>query len=339
METAMSLYEEAHANPAGPGDSRPTALQIVKDQELEGKLKGKVFVITGTSSGIGIETARALSVTGATLYLTARNVSKARSNLVDVLNTNRVEIVEMNQESLQSVRDAAKEILAKTDRVNVLINNAGIMGIQTRQLTQDGNEMHFGVNHLSHFLLFQLLKPALLAAATPEFPSRVVNVSSSVHRIRGLNGSGNYNFSVENYDPTAAYAQSKTANIYMTNEIERRYGPSGIHATSLHPGVVDTSISKNLPKAQVDAILGMEKIQKMLKSPEQGAATTVWAAVGKEWATRGGIYLSDCAETSPEMEGSDLNDTRYHARHVFNPESEGKLWKDSLKLVGFEEDP
>ncbi|KAH6869322.1 hypothetical protein B0T10DRAFT_568936 [Thelonectria olida] len=333
----MSRYAAAHANPNGPGDSRPTALQIIKDEGLEGKLKGKVIIITGTSSGIGIETVRALATTGATLFLTARSLTKAKTALAHILEQAHVEIIGMDQESFASVRNAAKAILEKTDRVNILINNAGIMAVQTLKFTKDGHELQFGTNHLSHFLLFQLLKPALLAAATPDFPSRVVNVASSGHRFHGLNSSDNYNFQKGDYEAMISYGQSKTANILMANEIERRYGSRGLHATSLHPGLIDTPLSKHMPPGAMSAIQADQTFRKNMKTPEQGAATTVWAAIGKEWANKGGKYLHDCAEALPATSGSDQLAPVY-ASHAYDPESEARLWKDSLKIVGLHDE-
>jgi NAD(P)-dependent dehydrogenase (short-subunit alcohol dehydrogenase family) len=239
----MVSYFAAHQNPTGPEDARPTALQIIKDNELESDLKDKVIVITGCSSGIGIETARALSATGATLFLTARNRLKAETVLSDILQPGRVTLVAMENGSLESVRTAARAILAASNnQVNILINNAGIMAVPDLQLTEDGNELRLGTNHLAHFLLFQLFKPALLAASTPAFNSRVVNVSSCGHRVHKLNASDNYNFEKGDYNPWSAYGQSKTANVYMANEIERRYGSRGLHALSLHPGGIDTPL-------------------------------------------------------------------------------------------------
>jgi hypothetical protein len=121
-----SRYAEAHLNATGAGDARPTALDIIKDEGLEGKLTGKVF-FTGCASGIGIETARALSATGASLYLTARNTEKGRSALADILEPGRVELTEMDQNSLDGVRACAKKFLQKSKTLNCLINNAGIM--------------------------------------------------------------------------------------------------------------------------------------------------------------------------------------------------------------------
>lgn len=165
------------------GDARPTALQIIRDEGVEGKLGGKVIVITGASSGIGLETARALSLTGATLFLTTLNLKTAKIALARVMEAGRASLVEMDNNSSASIRTAAKTILKlSNNKVNILINNAGVMGVQELKLTEDGQEIHFATNYLSQFLLFQLLKPALLTSATRDFHSRVVNVSSSAHR-------------------------------------------------------------------------------------------------------------------------------------------------------------
>lgn len=324
----MSRYAAAHSNPQGPGDARPTALQIIQDEEVEEKLTGKVVVITGVSSGIGIETVRALATTGATLYLTARNLSKAQTALADIFKPDQMELVEMDQTSMDSVRTAAKTILSKTENVNILINNAGIMAVPDLRLTNDGFELQFATNHLSHFLLFQLLKPALLAASSPEFQSRVVNVASSGFRLHGINSSDNYHWQNGGYADWIAYAQSKTANIYTANEIERRYGSRGLHATSLNPGFIATGLGHFLSAETIDAMLQNEALMKTQKSLEQGAATSVWAAIGKEWEGRGGRYLDDCAEVQldPKEEG--------YVSHMYSPEDEARLWKDSLEMVG-----
>lgn len=328
----MSRYAEAHLNVQGPGDARPTALQIIKDEAVEDKLRDKVIVITGTSSGIGVETARALAATGSRLFLTARDLTAARTALADFFDPGRMDLVEMDLSSLDSVRAAAKEILAKTDKVNILINNAGVMAVQNLEFTKDGHELQFGVNHLAHFLFFELLKPALLAATTPDFHSRVVSVSSTGHIIGGINDADNYNYQKGGYQPWTAYAQSKTANIYMANEIERRYGAQGLHATSLHPGGIMTKLARHIPEAEVQMWSERKDLFLTYKSVEQGAATTVWAAIGKQWEGRGGKYLADCDEAKPS-ESDDFMAGGY-AKHAYNEELEGRLWSDSLRLVG-----
>ncbi|KAJ5105731.1 hypothetical protein NUU61_003078 [Penicillium alfredii] len=175
-----------------------------------------------------------------------------------------MELVQMDQSSLESVRKASDTILAKTNQVNILINNAAIMAIPERQLTDDGYELQFATYHLSHFLFFNLLKPALLAASSPSFQSWVVMVSAAAHRVHGINASDNYNFQNGGY-----------TNVYMANKIERRHGARGLHATSFHPGIIATGIALFLPAEQLQAMQQDPVVLKVLKTPEQGAATTL----------------------------------------------------------------
>ncbi|KAM0346220.1 hypothetical protein ACHAPU_005645 [Fusarium lateritium] len=329
----MSRYASVHENPKGPGDARPTALQIIKDENAAGTLKDKVIVITGTSSGIGIETVRALLETGARFFLTARNLKKAQKAMEGFFDASRMELVEMDQTSLESVRTAAQHILEKTDKVNILIENAGVMSVPTLEFTQDGHEMQFGTNYLAHFLFFQLFKPALLNAVTPELNSRVVVLASSAHHSSGINESDNYNYQKGGYEPFVAYGQSKTATIYLANEIDRQYGAQGLRATSVHPGGIMTELSRHMPDSQLQAFISNDTAQKMLKNPEQGAATTVWAAVGKQWEDAGGRYLVDCGE-APICENLGSPFATGYVSHAYDSEKEARLWKDSLKIVG-----
>lgn len=329
----MSRYAAAHANPQGLGDARPTAMQIVHDEVMEGKLTNKVIVITGVSSGIGIETVRALATTGARLFLTARDLAKAKAALGDTFDATKMELIQMDQTSLDSVRAAAAAILSKTDQITILVTNAAIMAVQDRQLTEDNYELQFATNHLSHFLFFNLLKPALLAGSSADFQARVVVVSAAAHRVVTLNDSDNYHFQKGGYNPWVAYGQSKLANIYMANEIERRYGLSGLHATSLHPGLIATGLSQHLPEEEIGAMLQNEFMIKMQKSLEQGAATTVWAAISKELEGKGGLYLDDCA-VAKRGEDDGIPALGMTSSSTYNAEEEARIWKDSLKMVG-----
>ena len=244
-------YLAAHTNPSGAGDARPTAMDIIRDEHMQGKLTGKVVLLTGGGAGIGIETARAMAATGATLFITARDVSKARAALEHVLEENQYTLIAMEQSSLQSVRDAAATFLQKSgNRCNILICNAGVMACPYSK-TAEGFETQFGVNHLSHFLLFQLLKDALLASSTEGFQSRVVMVASSGHRRGGVDFEDIMFERGREYHPFDAYGQSKTANIYMANEIERRYGGQGLHGLSLHPGGIMTGLQKHMDQEMV----------------------------------------------------------------------------------------
>ncbi|KAJ5185491.1 Short-chain dehydrogenase/reductase SDR [Penicillium cf. griseofulvum] len=333
---SLGPYIAAHLDPQGAGDARPTALQIIQDEGVESKLAGKIIVITGATSGIGVETARALSATGATLLLTARNRSKAERNLAGILEPGRVSLIDMDLDSFSSIRAGAKEILAASKgQVNILINGAGIMGIQNHTLTEDGIEAQFAGNYLGFFLLFQLLKEALLSSVTPELNSRVVVVASSAHRAATLPNTDNYNLEKGGYNHEIAYNNSKLAAVYLANTIERLYGTQGLHSTSLHPGAINTDISRNMPPEFLEAIMTNPYILKILKSSEQGAATTVWAAVGKEWEAKGGKYLEDCQEAD---RGEDDGQTfgAGWVKQTYNPVEEDRLWKDSLKIVGLE---
>lgn len=332
----MSLYAAAHIDPKGPGDARPTALQIVQDEGLEGKLTGKVAVVTGVSSGLGIETVRALAATGATMYLTARNLEKAEAALADIFDLSTMTLVQMDQASLESVRIAAQTILSKTSQISLLIANAGVMAIPDLRLTDKGHEMQFATNHLSHFLFFNLLKSALLSGSSSAFQSRVVMVSSAGHRVGGINDSDNYHYQNGGYNPWAAYAQSKTANVYMANEIERRYGRQGLHAYSLNPGVAATGIIGQLSSEVIMGMLQDEAMLKAQKELDQGAATTIYAAISKDLEGRGGLYLNDCSEADMgEQDGDRMSGKA--APHSFDPENEARLWNDSLGLVGLED--
>lgn len=326
-----SRYAAAHQSSKGPGDARPTALDIVRDEGLLGKLTDKVVLITGCSSGIGVETAKALNTTGAKLFLGVRDTAKGQAALSDILKPGYVELLKMDLNSLDSVRSAAEEFQKQSKTLNILINNAGVMATPEGR-TADGFETQFGTNHLAHFLLFQLLKPTLLASSTPGFNSRVVCLSSSGHRGAGIQFD-DYNFEKGDYAPWTAYGQSKTANIYMANEIERRYGAKGLHGLSVMPGGIMTGLQVHVMD-QLSA--GMDAARYYMKSPEQGAATTVYAALSKEWEGRGGRYLEDCQEAEETDEPSPLA-VGYHPR-AYNDEGEKKLWADSLKFVGIKDD-
>lgn len=330
-----SRYAEAHKSTNGPGDARPTALQIVEDEDMTNKLSGKVFLITGCSSGIGVETAKALATTGATLYLTARNLTAAEKALASILKPGKVEIIEMDLSSLDGVRAGAERFLEKSKHLNVLICNAGVMAIEDLTRTTDGFETQFAVNHLAHFLLFQLLKDILLASSSPIYHSRVVAVSSSGHRGGGIRlDDYNYIKRPQEYNMWGAYSQSKTANIYMTNEIDRRYGSQGLHATSLMPGAMSSGIQRHLPKEESEEYA--RENHKTMKSLQQGAATTVLAAIGKEFEDKGGVYLENCEVTGLYPDGREYDhipDLPGYAEHAFNKDLEHRLWVDSVKMV------
>ena len=328
MADTLRPYAEHFVNTKGPGDERPTALQILKDEDLINKWAGKVVLITGATSGIGVETARALYATGADVYITARDTSKAKKVIDDIHGSSesngKIDFVEMDMNSLESVKKVAKEFLAKSDnKLNVLVNNAGIMAAPESK-TVDGFELQFGTNHLAHFTLTALLLPTLVQSSTPTFNSRVVSVSSFGHRVSpvvfdDVNLTGKY-------DPWVAYGQSKTANIWLANYIDRVYGQHGVHANSLHPGIIETPLQDHIRDFMNDNVKNDPELRTLLMSTEQGAATTVWAATAKVWEGQGGRFLYHCGVGEPSKNDLDLKREGY-AKHAFDVEGEDKLWK------------
>ncbi|KAF2965792.1 hypothetical protein GQX73_g7778 [Xylaria multiplex] len=329
----MSRYADSHKAPFGAGDARPTAIQIVKDEGLEGNMKDKVFLVTGTSSGIGIETGRALAATGAKVFLTTRSLEKGQAACEQFLESGRVELLELDTSNLSSVRSAAASFLKRSPTLNVLICNAGVMQIPTREETSEGFEMQLATNYLGHFLLFHLLKDALLRASTPEFNSRLVNVSSAGHHMSEIVFDDLQLRRPDAYGPWKAYGQSKLAQIYMANYVDRNFGPLGLHALSLMPGGIMTGLQKHVPaeiRASWDKIPG---VRNFLKSLEQGAATTVLAAVGKEWEGKGGKYLEDCRVALFEP----LVETMMGvSKYAYDKTKEDKLWELTRQILSLQ---
>jgi NAD(P)-dependent dehydrogenase (short-subunit alcohol dehydrogenase family) len=329
-----SKYAAAHESPKGPGDARPTALQIIEDEQAEGQLTGKVILITGCSSGLGVETARTLYKTGATLYLTGRDVEKAKTALSDIVDSPRVHLLKLDLTSLASVHACAKEFKSKSKQLNILIENAGVMACPEGR-TVDGFETQFGTNYLAQFLLFYLLKPTLLASSTPDFESRVVIVASSSHRMSSVHFD---NLSLEGeYEPYKAYGQSKTACVWTANEIERRYGSKGLHAFSLHPGGIRTELLRHVTAEQQAEWDKSDVVTNYWKSPQQGAATTVWAAVARELEGKGGKYLDNCQIAG--LHNEELG--RYapgYAPWAYDTEGAKKLWEIALETLDLKDE-
>lgn len=322
-------YQSVHQSPKGPGDARPTAHQIIEDEQLQGKWSGRTALITGTSSGLGIETAKALLDTGATVYLTARDLKKAKSALGSLLDNPRAKLLELDLNSLASVRKCADAFTKDSKNLNVIIANAGVMATPEGR-TEDGHETQFGTNHLAHFLLIQLLLPTLINSTLPDFQSRVVILSSSAHRIAGVNFE-DFNFE-GTYQPWVAYGQSKTANVLTVTELDRRYSKQGVRAFAVHPGLIGTGLMKFLPAETIEAWNSSDIVSNAMKSVEQGAATSVWAATAKELEGKGGLYLEDVRISGPAKANPEDYDPGY-APHARDEKKEHLLWEKSLELV------
>ncbi len=271
-----------------------TALEVVALHDLTGK---NAFV-TGGGSGIGVETVRALTTAGAQVTVTLRT-SGQREALLNYLGdslSHRVTFLSMDLADLNSVRATAATYTDSGRPLHILVNNAGVMATPQGQTSQ-GFELQFGTNHLGHFELTRGLLPALQAAGG----ARVVALSSSAHR-RGDVDLADPNFESRPYDKLVAYGQSKTANALFAVELTRRYASEGIFANAVMPGGIMTGLQKHMPleEQQAAGFVDAEgKPNPMFKDTEQGASTSVWAAVGAELDGVGGLYLENCQEAGP----------------------------------------
>jgi NAD(P)-dependent dehydrogenase (short-subunit alcohol dehydrogenase family) len=274
-----------------------TALEVVDGVDLT----GKTCVITGASAGLGRESARALAKTGAHVVLAARNPSAladAEAWIRGEVSGARTSTVALDLTSLAGIRAAAATIQDLAPAIHVLMNNAGVMFTPFSR-TSDGFEIQFGTNHLGHFELTRLLTPQLLAADG----ARIVILSSDGHRMSDVD-LDDPNWERRDYDKFAAYGASKTANVLHMVELDRRLSGRGVRAYAVHPGVVATSLARHMTRDDFTSLTqfapadpGQEKIdvRRDFTMPEHGAATQVWAAVSKDLADVGSVYLADCA--------------------------------------------
>ena len=217
------------------------------------RLDGKTVIITGANTGIGLETAVDLAKRNAAkIILACRSVERGEKAAVEVRkrsNNDNVVFCQLDLASLESVRKFAGKILEEEPRIDILINNAGVMALPQRTLTKDGFEMQFGTNHLGHFLLTYLLLDRIKEAPS----ARIVNVSSSAHR-RGKMDFDNLN-SEKSYVPWVAYGTSKLANILFTRSLAKRLKGTNVTANSLHPGVINTELARHLSLPIVSMII------------------------------------------------------------------------------------
>lgn len=274
-------------------------------------------VVTGGNAGVGKETAIGLARAGASVVITARDRARGVAALTEVRDrsgSDTVELMSLDLASFASIRAFADELLARHDRLDVLVNNAGLVS-RTRTETQDGFETTFGVNHLGHFFLTSLLLDRLRAST----PSRVVVVASHAHKQarRGLDFADLQ--SERKYAPMAAYAKSKLANIYFARELARRLEGSGVTANSLHPGFVASRFGRDGDGGRLGDIV-MALARPIAISPEKGARTSIWLASAPSLATTTGEYFYKCAPSTPTAVARD-------------DESARRLWAVSEELV------
>jgi NAD(P)-dependent dehydrogenase (short-subunit alcohol dehydrogenase family) len=302
-----------------------TTAEVIEGIDLEGEL----VLVTGGSGGLGAETARALASKGARVVITARDVAKgeevARKIRVSTGN-HSIEVEELELGSLASIRAFADRFLARHDAVQILVNNAGVMACPFGR-TSDGFELQFGTNHLGHFLMTGLIAPALLRGA----PARVVSVSSRGHQMSSV-VFDDIHFERRPYDKWSAYGQSKTANILLAVELERRLGSRGVHANAVHPGVIPTELARHMVQEDYEYLQKRAAGSKMhIKSVEAGAATAVYTATAPELEGRGGLYLEDCSVANVNDAENAAEGVRSYA---LDPATAKRLWSTSEEMVG-----
>ena len=290
-------------------------------------LRGRVALVTGGSSGLGQETARALAEKGAQVTLTARNVPKGEAVAAEIRSATgnlQVAVEELELGSLASIRAFARRFLARHDRLHILVNNAGVMACPFGK-TADGFEMQFGTNHVGHFLMTCLLMPALRAGA----PSRVVSVSSRGHHLAPVSFD-DLHFARRPYDKWQSYGQAKTANVLFAVALERRLGAHGVHTNALHPGAIITELGRHLQREDIKFMVARNQ-GLQFKPVEAGAATSVFAATAPELEDRGGLYLEDCHIAAINDAPDALDGVKSYALDPANAE---RLWAVSERLVG-----
>jgi NAD(P)-dependent dehydrogenase (short-subunit alcohol dehydrogenase family) len=300
------------------------------NEVLEGiDLQGKLGLVTGASGGLGAETARALASKGARVVLTARDVAKGEEVARGIrasTGNDGIEVEELELGSLASIRAFAERFLARHDAVQILANNAGVMACPFAK-TADGFELQFGTNHLGHFLMTGLIAPTLLRGA----PARVVSVSSRGHHMSPV-VFDDIHFERRPYDKWSSYGQSKTANILLAVELERRLGTRGVHANAIHPGTIATELARHMEREDFELVRKRQPGGKMrLKSVEAGAATTVYAATAPELEGCGGLYLEDCGVAEVDDAEGAAGGVRSYA---LDPDTAKRLWSVSEEMVG-----
>lgn len=313
----MTIREQKNLNSGFSAKSEPYEILAGKD------LSGKVAIVTGGYSGIGLETTRALIDAGARVHVPVRSEDKAKQSLSDIKG---VIVRSMDLGNLDSVRAYAKSVMDSERSIDILINNAGIMACPE---TRVGNnwESQFGVNHLGHFVLTTELLPLLLAADG----SRVVSLSSIAHRRSDILWD-DIHFDTTPYEKWTAYAQAKTANALFARGLDLKYSDQGLKALSVHPGGILTPLQRHLGNDEMQA-LGWtdaqgklsETAQKLFKSSTQGCATSLWAATSEMLNDSGGVYCEDCDIANLANEDS----PRYIdvAPWAASDEGANKLWE------------
>jgi retinol dehydrogenase-12 len=279
------------------------------------RLDGKVVIITGANTGIGKETARDLAKRGAKVIMACRDIEKAKKAINDLKQENKdskLEIMSLDLSSLASVRKFAEDIYKQESKIDILINNAGVM-MCPKSKTEDGFEMQFQVNYLGHFLLTLLLINLLKKSSNP----KIINVSALLHHIAVIDFN-DINLD-NNYSPLLSYARSKLAQILFTSELSRRLSETKINVYCLHPGIIETELVRHRDKDSFSS-----KFMRFLFNPidaELGSQTTLYCALEDKLNTESGHYYSNCRRI------------RYMTSNATDDVSAKRLWHLSCQMV------
>lgn len=306
-----------------PFGHRSTAREVVAGTDLSGKR----MVVTGGYSGIGTETVRALAEAGADVIVGARRTGLAQEVLADV--DGSVAILPLDLADPASIDAFAADVAGRWDRIDVLINNAAVMA---SPLTRDarGYEGQFATNHLGHFQLTARLWPLLKAAGK----ARVVALSSIGHRL-GAPDLDDPNFERRDYDKWLAYGQAKSANALFALHLDKLGEPHGVRAFAVHPGGIMTPLQRHLAQEEQVAMGWVDadgKVNDAFKSTEEGAATSVWAAVSPLLEGKGGVYCENCDVGA--MAGDDTPRGAGVYPHIRDEALAEGLWARSEELTG-----
>jgi NAD(P)-dependent dehydrogenase (short-subunit alcohol dehydrogenase family) len=320
----MPLEQKPVASPFG---YRSEAAEVVKGIDLA----GKTAIVTGGSSGIGVETVRALAGAGARVILPVRSRAAGEEAAADIRKSTgngAVEVADMDLADWPSVRAFAEGFARRGIALDILINNAGIMATPERRI-MGHFESQFGTNHLGHFQLACRLAPAFAKG------TRVVALSSIGHR-RSPVKFDDPNFETTPYEKGEAYGQSKTANALFAVELNRRLEPRGVFAYSVHPGGIMTNLQRDMSDAEIKAMGWIdEKTGKPIdrfKTVAGGASTSVWAATSPLLNAGGGVYCEDCnVAEAKDAKDPAMNGVRPWA---IDPDAARRLWSLSETLLG-----
>lgn len=313
-----------------PFGAKSTAREVVAGHDLS----GRVAIVTGAATGIGVETARALAEAGAEVIIAARKPElgeEVANQINEEVGMKRVSFGMLDLSSFEAIRHFAHRWGDR--RLNILINNAGVMACPLSR-TADGLEMQIGTNHFGHFLLSTLLAPNLVDGAEHSgHRSRLVSLSSIGHRRSPIHFE-DPNYQSRPYDKWEAYGQAKTANSLFAVGFDKRFKGQGVNANAVMPGGIMTPLQRHMTIEEQRSLGWIDengKVREGFKTTEQGAATSIWAAVGDELEGVGGLYLEDCAQAAPWSKESPWAGVMPHA---LDPEAAERLWTLSVETTG-----